>query len=125
MQDYQREEITPEEPKDFVEPRHLTVPTQRKKVLSSPEPEELTDIEVPKAEEIQNFIGKKIDKIEIPTLDQCKEKNVEKYILDINRRIYNESKNPELFKKILKELKREHGLDDSFKDYKGVKSTKH
>ncbi|MCQ2749923.1 MAG: DEAD/DEAH box helicase [Clostridia bacterium] len=61
---------------------------------------------------IQNFIGKKIDKIEIPTLDQCKEKNVEKYILDINRRIYNESKNPELFKKILKELKREHGLED-------------
>ena len=61
---------------------------------------------------IQNFIGKKIDKIEIPTLDQCKEKNVEKYILDINRRIYGGSKNPELFKKILKELKREHGLDD-------------
>ena len=45
MQDYQREEIIPEEPKDFVEPRHLTVPTQRKNTPSSPEPEELTDIE--------------------------------------------------------------------------------
>ncbi len=51
MQDYQREEILPEEPKDFVEPRHLTVPTQRKKVLSSPEPEELEDEDVQENEE--------------------------------------------------------------------------
>ncbi len=43
MQDYQREEIIPEEPKDFVEPRHLTAPTQRKNVPASSEPEELTE----------------------------------------------------------------------------------
>ena len=55
---------------------------------------------------------KDIEKIEIPTLDKVKEHNIDKYIEDINRKIGKESKNSNIYKKILGELRKENGLDD-------------
>lgn len=78
MQDYQREEIIPEEPKDFVEPRHLTAPTQRKNAPSSPEPEELTDTEAPETEEVQEEFQETIEEESI-NQDEADELETESY----------------------------------------------
>ena len=61
---------------------------------------------------IEKYIKKDIEKIDIPTLDQVKEQSIEKYISDINKKISKGIKKPELFNRILKELRKENGLED-------------
>ncbi|MCQ2979521.1 MAG: DEAD/DEAH box helicase [Clostridia bacterium] len=61
---------------------------------------------------IEKYIKKDIEKVDIPTLDQVKEHNLEKYISDINKKINKEERKGEIFSRVLKELRKEHGLEE-------------
>lgn len=61
---------------------------------------------------IEKYIKQNIEKIDIPTLDQVKEHNLEKYISDINKKINKEERKGDIYSKVLKELRKEHGLEE-------------